>query len=80
MEVPAHQRKNQARYSAEIIVEIVDSQNKVVPIRALLDTGTSEMILLNPFYHRLVFGDIKVQVSPHGKPWAVTLSLIVKQK
>jgi hypothetical protein len=49
MEAPAHQRKNQARYSAKIIVEIVDSQNEVVPIRALLDTGTSEMILLKPF-------------------------------
>jgi hypothetical protein len=49
MEAPAHQRQNQARYSAEIIVEIVDSQNNVVPIRALLDTGTSETILLKPF-------------------------------
>jgi hypothetical protein len=69
MEAPMHQRQNTAQYSAEIIVEIVDSQNQVVPIRALLDTGTSETILLQPFfYHRLVFGDIKVQQSPHGKP------------
>jgi hypothetical protein len=29
MEAPAHKRENQARYSAEIIVKIVDSQNKV---------------------------------------------------
>jgi hypothetical protein len=50
MEAPAHKRENQARYSAEImIVEIVDSQNKVVPICALLDTGTSETILLKPY-------------------------------
>jgi hypothetical protein len=49
MEAPMHQRQNTARYSAEIIVEIVDAQNEVVPIRALLDTGTSEMILLKPF-------------------------------
>jgi hypothetical protein len=49
IEAPMHQRQNTARYSAEIIVEIVDSQNQVVPIRALLDTGTSETILLKPF-------------------------------
>jgi hypothetical protein len=49
MEAPVHQRQNSARYSAEIIVEIVDSKNEVVPIRALLDTGTSEAILLKPF-------------------------------
>jgi hypothetical protein len=49
MEAPMHQRQNFARYSAEIIVEIVDSQNNIVPRRALLDTGTSEMILLKPF-------------------------------
>jgi hypothetical protein len=50
IEAPLHQRQNTARYSAEIIVEIVDSQNKVVPIRALLDTGTSETILLKLFF------------------------------
>jgi hypothetical protein len=44
-----HKRENAAHFSGEIIVEIVDSQNKVVPIRALLDTGTSETILLNQF-------------------------------
>jgi hypothetical protein len=81
MEAPMHQRQNTARYSAEIIVEIVDAQNKVVPIRALLDTGTSETILLKPFfYHQLVFEDIKVKQSPLGKPWVATLSLIEKQK
>jgi hypothetical protein len=46
IEAPMHKRQNTARYSAEIIVEIVDSQNNVVPIRALLDTGTSETIVL----------------------------------
>jgi transposase InsO family protein len=49
MEAPTHKIQNTARYSAEIIVEIVDSQNSIIPIRALLDTGTSETILLKQF-------------------------------
>jgi hypothetical protein len=49
MEAPMHQRQNTAWYSAEIIVEIVNAQNEVIPIRALLDTCTSETILLKPF-------------------------------
>jgi hypothetical protein len=49
MEAPMHQMQNVARYSAEIIVEIVDSTNNIVPIRALLDTGTSEMIVLKSY-------------------------------
>jgi transposase InsO family protein len=48
MEAPLKKQKV-AQYSAEIIVEIVDAKNNVVPIRALLDTGTSETILLKPF-------------------------------
>jgi hypothetical protein len=49
MEAPPHKRRKVEHYSAEIIVEIVDSKNNVVPIRALLDTGTSETILLKRF-------------------------------
>jgi hypothetical protein len=49
MEAPMHQRQDVARYSAEIIVEIVDSTNNIVPIRALLDTGTSETIILKSY-------------------------------
>jgi hypothetical protein len=49
MEAPMHQRQNVAQYSAKIIVEIVDSTNNVIPIRARLDTGTSEMILLKSY-------------------------------
>jgi hypothetical protein len=45
MEAPMHQRQNVARYSAKIIVKIVDSTNNIVPIRDLLDTGTSETFL-----------------------------------
>jgi hypothetical protein len=48
MEAPLKKQKV-VQYSAEIIVEIVDAKNNVVPIRALLDTGTSETILLKPF-------------------------------
>jgi hypothetical protein len=49
VEAPLHKRRKVEHYSAEIIVEIVDSKNNVVPIRALLDTGTSETILLKRF-------------------------------
>jgi hypothetical protein len=49
MEAPMHQRQDVAWYSAEIIVEIVDSTNNVIPIRALLDTGTSETIILKSY-------------------------------
>ena len=36
-------------YTAEIVIEIVDKNNKIVPIRGLLDTGTSSTILLRDF-------------------------------
>jgi hypothetical protein len=49
IEAPLHKRQKVEHYSAEIIVEIVDSKNNLVPIRALLDTGTSETILLKHF-------------------------------
>jgi hypothetical protein len=49
MEAPMHQRQDVARYSAEIIVEIIDSMNNAILIRALLDTGTSETIILKSY-------------------------------
>jgi hypothetical protein len=48
MEAPSKKQKV-AHYSADMIVEIIDAKNNVVPIRALLDTGTSETIILKPF-------------------------------
>ena len=36
-------------YTAEIVVEILDKNNKLVPIRALLDTGTTSTILLRDY-------------------------------
>ena len=36
-------------YSTEIIVEIKNKNEEIVPIRCLLDTGTSSTILLKPF-------------------------------
>jgi hypothetical protein len=48
IEAPLHKRRKVEHYSAEIIIEIVDLKN-LVPIRALLDTGTSETILLKCF-------------------------------
>jgi hypothetical protein len=49
MEAPTHKLQDFNHYSAEIIVKIVDSKNEIVPIRALLDTGTSETLLLKQF-------------------------------
>jgi hypothetical protein len=49
MEAPSQKRQKVAHYCAEIIVEIIDSNNHIVPIRALLDTGMLETILLKPF-------------------------------
>jgi hypothetical protein len=60
MEAPMHKLQDATCYSAEIIVKIVDSKNEVVPIRALLDTGTSETILLKQFFHPLVHLDTRV--------------------
>ena len=35
-----HKKAKVGHYTAEIIVEILDRNNNLVPIRALLDTGT----------------------------------------
>ena len=48
---PAKRQKKQ-HYSAEIIVEIEDRNGDLVPIRALLDTGTSSTIILRQFVKR----------------------------
>ena len=45
---PKKKQKNE-HYSAEIIVEIVNRHGETVPIRALLDTGTSSTIVLRDF-------------------------------
>jgi hypothetical protein len=49
IEAPLHKRCKVEHYSAKIIIKIVNSKNNLVPIRALLDTGTFEMILLKHF-------------------------------
>jgi hypothetical protein len=38
-----------AHYTAEIVVEILDKNGKLVPIRALLDTGTTSTLVLRDF-------------------------------
>jgi hypothetical protein len=43
------QRKKLVRYTADIIVEIKNRNGTVVPIRALLDTGTTSTIILREF-------------------------------
>ena len=45
---PKKKQKSE-HYSAEIIVEIVNRHGETVPIRALLDTGTSSTIVLRDF-------------------------------
>ena len=44
-----HKKAKVGHYTAEIIVEILDRNNNLVPIRALLDTGTSSSILLRDY-------------------------------
>jgi hypothetical protein len=48
MEAPSKKQKV-AQYSADVIVEIMDAKGNVVLIRALLDTGTLETIILKPY-------------------------------
>ena len=41
-----------AQYTAETVVEILDRNGKLVPIRALLDTGTTSTLILRDFVER----------------------------
>jgi hypothetical protein len=47
--IPAKKRTKNSHFSAEVIVEIEDRDGNLVPIRALLDTGTSKTIMLRKF-------------------------------
>jgi hypothetical protein len=47
------QRKKPVLYTADIIVEIKNRDGTVVPIRALLDTGTTSTIILREFFGKL---------------------------
>jgi hypothetical protein len=42
MEAPTQKCQKVAHYCAEIIIEIINLNNQIVLIHALLDTGTSE--------------------------------------
>jgi predicted aspartyl protease len=46
---PPKKKQKLSHYSAEIVVEIQDRNGENVPIRALLDTGTSSTLLLRDF-------------------------------
>jgi hypothetical protein len=74
MEATNKKRQIVAHYCAEIIVEIVNSKNQIVPIRALLDTGTNHL-------SRLIVQKDHVKVNPlHGRPWVVISLPIVEQR
>ena len=45
-ETRPNKRTKDSQYTTEIVVELVDSKGKVVPIRALLDTSTTRTIIL----------------------------------
>ena len=45
-------KSKRTHYSAEIVVEIEDRHGNLVPIRALLDTGTSSSIILREFVRK----------------------------
>ena len=55
-------------YTAEIVIEIVDRNVKIVPIRGLLDTGTTGEILLRK---EAPVGAVVIQQP--GKQWVVNL-------
>ena len=44
-----HKKAKVGHYTAEMIIEILDRNGKLVPIRGLLDTGTTSSILLREF-------------------------------
>jgi hypothetical protein len=48
-EPEAAQENKPVQYTADIIVEIKNRDGKVLPIRALLDTGTTATIILREF-------------------------------
>ena len=52
MPLPPKKKNKVEHYTAEIIVEIKDRDNNVVPIRALLDTGTTSSIVLRQFVQK----------------------------
>ena len=45
-------RQRTGKYTGEVVVEILDRQGNLVPIRALLDTGTTSSILLRDFVRK----------------------------
>jgi transposase InsO family protein len=47
--VPPQKKTKQVHYTAEIIVETMNREGQIVPINALLDTGTSSTIILRHF-------------------------------
>jgi len=49
---PPKKKSKTTHYCAEIIVEIEDQYGKLIPIRALLDTGTSATLLLRQFVQK----------------------------
>lgn len=50
-----------AHYTGEIVVEILDRNGKLVPIRALLDTGTTSTLILRDFVKKGRAGGYKGQ-------------------
>ena len=49
---PPTKKTKTSHYSPEVVVEIEDRKGKIVPIRALLDTGTTATILLRNFVRK----------------------------
>jgi transposase InsO family protein len=57
--LPPSKKPKKVHYSAEIIVELVDSKGDIVPIRALVDTGASHTIILCDFVKEGSYGQYK---------------------
>ena len=69
---PPAKRSKSIHYTAEVIVELVDCEGQVVPVRALLDTGTSATIVLQRFVRKgTAKTNPKHTSSKNGIHWVV---------
>jgi hypothetical protein len=69
---PPQKKHKTGHYTAEIIIEIKYRNDKIAPIRALLDTGTSSSIVLREFVRKGRAKSYKGQVttwSTYGRPF-----------
>ena len=83
IQTPPKKKHKTSHYIAEIIVEIKDRNDKVVPIRALLDTGTTSSIVLREFVRKGRAKSYKGQTttwSTYGGPFSTKRKALIDFK